>query len=82
MDINHAANLLYVACDGGSLVEVEVRSGQMQREWPLAGVPDATFFNPTSDLARRRALEGRQAVLASLSCAVESGRFLSAQLIH
>jgi len=50
MDINHAANLLYVACDGGLLVEVDVRSGQMQREWPLAGVPDATFFNPTSGL--------------------------------
>jgi len=50
MDINHAANLLYVACDGGLLVEVDVRSGQMQRKWPLAGVPDATFFNPTSGL--------------------------------
>jgi DNA-binding beta-propeller fold protein YncE len=50
MDINHAANLLYVACDAGLLVEVDVRSGQMQREWPLAGVPDATFFNPTSGL--------------------------------
>ncbi len=50
MDINHAANLLYVACDGGLLVEVDVRSGQMRREWPLAGVPDATFFNPTSGL--------------------------------
>jgi len=50
MDINHAANLLYVACDGGLLVEVDVRSGQTQREWPLAGVPDATFFNPTSGL--------------------------------
>lgn len=50
MDINHAANLLYVACDGGSLVEVDVRSGQVQREWPLPGVPDATFYNPTSGL--------------------------------
>ncbi len=50
MDINHAANLLYVACDAGLLVEVDVRSGQMQRKWPLAGVPDATFFNPTSGL--------------------------------
>lgn len=50
MDINHAANLLYVACDGGLLVEVDVQSGQMRREWPLAGVPDATFFNPTSGL--------------------------------
>lgn len=50
MDIDHAANLLYVACDGGSLVEVDVQSGQIQREWPLAGVPDATFFNPASGL--------------------------------
>jgi hypothetical protein len=50
MDINHAANLLYVACDGGSLVEVDVQSGRIQREWPLAGVPDATFSNPTSGL--------------------------------
>jgi hypothetical protein len=50
MDIDHAGNLLYVACDGGSLVEVDVQSGQARREWPLAGVPDATFFNPTSRL--------------------------------
>jgi hypothetical protein len=50
MDINHGANLLYVACDGGLLVEVDVQSGAVQREWPLAGVPDATFFNPTSGL--------------------------------
>jgi DNA-binding beta-propeller fold protein YncE len=50
MDINHPANLLYVACDGGLLVEVDVQSGQIRREWPLAGVPDATFFNPTSGL--------------------------------
>src|SRR5258708_1298014 len=50
MDINHAGNLLYVACDGGSLVEVDVRSGHTRREWPLAGVPDATFYNPTSGL--------------------------------
>jgi DNA-binding beta-propeller fold protein YncE len=50
MDINHAADLLYVACDGGSLVEVDARSGAMRRDWPLAGVPDATFFNPKSGL--------------------------------
>lgn len=50
MDINHAGNLLYVACDGGSLVEVDVKSGKAQREWPLAGVPDATFFNPANGL--------------------------------
>jgi hypothetical protein len=50
LDINHGANLLYVACDSGSLVEVGVQSGAIQREWPLAGAPDATFFNPASGL--------------------------------
>jgi hypothetical protein len=50
MDINHGANCLYVACDGGSLVEVDIQSGEMRHEWPLAGVPDATFFNPKSGL--------------------------------
>ena len=50
MDINHAANLLYVACDDGALVEVDTRSGQTLRQWPLAGGPDATFFNPASGL--------------------------------
>ena len=50
MDINHAAGLLYVACDDGALVEVDTRSGKTQREWPLAGGPDATFFNPESGL--------------------------------
>jgi DNA-binding beta-propeller fold protein YncE len=50
MDIDHVANLLYVACDDGALVEVDTRSGRAQREWPLAGPPDATFFNPASGL--------------------------------
>jgi hypothetical protein len=50
MDINHGAGLLYVACDSGSLVEVDAQSGEMRREWPLSGVPDATFFNPKSGL--------------------------------
>jgi hypothetical protein len=50
MDINHQANLLYVACDGGLLVEVDAHSGEIRREWPLAGAPDATFFNPISGL--------------------------------
>ena len=50
MDINHEANRLYVACDGGMLVEVDARSGQTPHQWPLAGVPDATFYNPTSGL--------------------------------
>jgi hypothetical protein len=50
MDIDHAASLLYVACDDGVLVEVDLRSGKTQREWPLAGAPDATFFNPASGI--------------------------------
>ncbi len=50
MDIDHRAGLLYVACDGGALVEVDTVSGQVRGEWPLAGGPDATFFNPTTGL--------------------------------
>jgi len=50
MDIHHAANLLYVACDDGTLIEVDTRSGKTERQWPLAGGPDATFFNPASGI--------------------------------
>jgi DNA-binding beta-propeller fold protein YncE len=50
MDIDHAANLLYVACDDGALVEVDARTGKALREWPLDGAPDATFFNPASGI--------------------------------
>jgi hypothetical protein len=50
MDINHGANLLYVACDDGALVEVDARNGEVRQKWPLEGGPDATFFNPASGL--------------------------------
>jgi DNA-binding beta-propeller fold protein YncE len=50
LDIDHQRQLLYVACDGGSLVEIEARAGQVRGDWPLAGAPDATFFNPASGL--------------------------------
>jgi DNA-binding beta-propeller fold protein YncE len=50
IDIDHQRNLLYVACDGGALIEIDANVGMIRREWPLAGVPDATFFNPASDL--------------------------------
>jgi hypothetical protein len=50
MDIDHGSDFLYLACDGGSLVEVDAQSGVIRRKWPLAGVPDATFFNPKSGL--------------------------------
>jgi hypothetical protein len=50
LDIDHASGCLYVACDGGALVEVAVSNGQVRRQWPLPGAPDATFFNPVSGL--------------------------------
>ena len=50
MDIDHAGNRLYVACDDGALVEVDAGTGKSLRQWPLAGGPDATFFNPASGL--------------------------------
>jgi len=50
IDIDDRADRLYVACDGGALVEVETLAGEVRREWPLSGVPDATFFNPISGL--------------------------------
>jgi len=50
MDIDHNAHLLYIACDDGALVEMHTQTGKVTRQWPLAGVPDATFFNPGSGL--------------------------------
>ena len=50
IDIDHSSGRLYVACDGGALVEVDTATGRTINEWPLAGVPDATFFNPSSGL--------------------------------
>ena len=50
LDIDPAGHALYVACDDGALVEVDSRSGAAQRQWPLPGGPDATFFNPASGL--------------------------------
>ena len=50
MDIDLRAGLLYVACDGGALIEVDTSSGQVRGEWPLAGGPDATFFSPATGL--------------------------------
>jgi hypothetical protein len=50
LDIDHRNGLLYVACDGGSLVAVDALMGKVRGEWPLGGAPDATFFNPASGL--------------------------------
>lgn len=50
IDIDHSGRRLYVACDEGALVEMDAVHGQVLNQWPLAGSPDATFFNPTSSL--------------------------------
>jgi hypothetical protein len=46
LDIDHARQRLYAACDAGDLVEVDSRSGKVTNVWPIAGPPDVTFFNP------------------------------------
>lgn len=48
LDIDHQRGRLYVACDDGALVEVDIGSGDVCNQWPIAGVPDVTFFNPTT----------------------------------
>jgi hypothetical protein len=51
LDIDHRSGRLYIACDKGALVEVDIGSGKVSNEWPIADVPDATFYNPSSGLA-------------------------------
>src|SRR5262249_17346664 len=50
LDTDHDNNVLYTACDGGALVELDATSGEARSQWPLPGVPDVTFFNPASGL--------------------------------
>jgi hypothetical protein len=50
LDIDHQRGRLYVACDDGALVEVDIGAREVTDEWPIAGVPDVTFFNPTTGL--------------------------------
>lgn len=50
LDIDHARRRLYAACDEGALVEVDSLSGNVTSVWPIAGVPDVTFFNPATGL--------------------------------
>jgi hypothetical protein len=50
VDIDLQRGQLYVACDQGALVEVNCETGKVSNEWQLAGVPDVTFFNPTTGL--------------------------------
>jgi hypothetical protein len=50
LDIDHASGRLYAACDDGALVEIDSVSGAITNVWPIAGVPDVTFFNPATGL--------------------------------
>ena len=65
IDIDHRGNLLYVACDGGALVELDTLAGEVRSEWPLEGIPDATFFNPASGLVH--VAIGRPGVIQSIN---------------
>jgi DNA-binding beta-propeller fold protein YncE len=48
LDIDHSRGRLYAACDDGALVEIDSNSGEITDVWPIAGVPDVTFFNPAT----------------------------------
>ena len=50
LDIDHSRGRLYAACDDGTLVEIDSATGDITNLWPIAGVPDVTFFNPATGL--------------------------------
>jgi hypothetical protein len=50
LDIDHRRKRLYAACDDGALVELDSEDGTITNVWPIAGVPDVTFFNPATGL--------------------------------
>jgi hypothetical protein len=50
LDIDHRRQRLYAACDDGALVEIDSNIGEITNVWPIAGVPDVTFFNPSTGL--------------------------------
>jgi hypothetical protein len=50
LDIDHRRQRLYTACDDGALVEIDSNLGKITDVWPIAGVPDVTFFNPSTGL--------------------------------
>jgi DNA-binding beta-propeller fold protein YncE len=45
LDLDLATHRLFCACDAGVLVTLDARSGKVQSERPLSGVPDVVFFN-------------------------------------
>ncbi len=50
LDIDHRHQRLYAACDDGVLVEIDSNVGKITNVWTIAGVPDVTFFNPSTGL--------------------------------
>jgi hypothetical protein len=50
VDIDHQNSHLFVACDDGVLIEVDTRAGAVCNQWPIAGEPDVTFYNPATGL--------------------------------
>jgi DNA-binding beta-propeller fold protein YncE len=50
VDIDHQRGRLYIACDDGALVEVDIGSGAVCGQWSIAENPDVTFFNPATGL--------------------------------
>ena len=50
LEIDRQHGRLYVACDDSTLVELDAASGEVSNQWPIAGAPDVTFFNPATGL--------------------------------
>jgi DNA-binding beta-propeller fold protein YncE len=50
LEIDHQRERLYTACDDATLVEIDIGSGKVSNEWPLAGAPDVTFLNQGTGL--------------------------------
>ena len=46
LDADAARRRLFCACDAGTLVEIEIGSGDIVRTADLTGAPDVIFFNP------------------------------------
>lgn len=65
LDIDHARDRLYAACDDGDLVEVDSTSGKVTNVWSIAGPPDVTFFNPAT--ARLHVAIGEPGVIDTIN---------------
>jgi DNA-binding beta-propeller fold protein YncE len=46
MDLDLAGGRAFVACDGGAVVALDRTSGQELAQVPIAGGPDAIWYNP------------------------------------